>query len=55
MRAVSPIHFIVENGNITLVGLVGSRKDREHVGIAAGKVPGVIKVTNELRIRKTNL
>lgn len=52
MGAVPPIHIIVKNGNITLVGVVDSEGDKNLAGIAANGVPGAFKVTNELAVQK---
>ena len=52
MGAVPPIHIIVKNGNITLVGIVDSESDKEIAGIAANGVPGSFKVTNDLVVGK---
>ncbi|HLJ13334.1 MAG TPA: BON domain-containing protein [Bryobacteraceae bacterium] len=49
-RAVPPIHIIVKNGNVTLVGVVSNEGDKNVAGIAANGVPGVFKVTNDLRV-----
>jgi hyperosmotically inducible protein len=50
MGAVPPIHIIVKNGNITLVGVVDSETDKNLAGIAANGVPGSFKVTNDLTV-----
>lgn len=50
LGAVPPIHIIVKNGNITLVGVVDSESDKNLAGIAANGVPGAFKVTNDLTI-----
>jgi hyperosmotically inducible protein len=47
-----PIHIIVKNGNVTLVGVVLNEMDRNVAGIQANSVPGVFSVTNNLRIEK---
>lgn len=52
MRAVPPIHIIVKNGNVTLVGVVSNEGDKNVAGIAANGVSGVFKVTNNLRVVK---
>ncbi len=52
LRAVPPIHIIVKNGNITLVGVVASEADKNEAGIYANGVPGVFSVTNNLRVEK---
>jgi len=52
LRAASPIHIIVKNGNITLVGNVAMQADKDLAGIAANEVPGTFKVTNNLKVEK---
>jgi hyperosmotically inducible protein len=52
MGAVPPIHIIVKNGNITLVGVIDSDADKNLAGIAANGVPGSFKVTNDLTVGK---
>jgi hyperosmotically inducible protein len=47
-RAVPPIHIIVKNGNITLVGVVASEADKNLAGIAAQGVSGAFNVENKL-------
>ena len=50
--AVPPIHIIVKNGNITLIGAVDTEVDKNLAGIAANGVPGAFKVTNDLAVEK---
>ena len=50
IMAVPPIHIIVENGNVTLEGLVGTAVERTIAGAQANGVPGVFSVTNTLRV-----
>ncbi len=50
VRAVPPIHIIVENGHVTLVGAVGSQADKNIAGVRANGVPGTFSVTNDLRV-----
>jgi hyperosmotically inducible protein len=52
LGAVPPIHIIVKNGNITLVGVVDSQGDKDLAGVAANGVPGAFKVTNDLVVGK---
>jgi len=49
-QAVPPIHIVVNNGRITLVGVVASQADKNLAYIQAQRVPGVFSVTNELRM-----
>jgi hyperosmotically inducible periplasmic protein len=50
LQAVPPIHIIVKNGNVTLVGVVASEMDKNVAGIRANGVNGVFNVSNKLRI-----
>lgn len=52
MGAVPPIHIIVKNGNITLIGVVDNEGDKTIAGIAANGVSGAFGVTNELVVQK---
>ena len=45
-----PIHIIVRNGRITLMGVVDSEVDRRMAEIRAREIPGVFSVENELTI-----
>jgi hyperosmotically inducible protein len=49
MQAVPPIHIIVENGNVTLEGVVANEGDKNVANIQANGVSGVFSVTNNLR------
>jgi len=49
VRAVPPIHIIVENGNVTLEGVVQNSMDKNVAFIQANGVSGVFQVTNNLR------
>jgi hyperosmotically inducible protein len=50
MRAVPPIHIIVNNGNVTLEGVVARQMDKQVAGMQANGVSGVFSVTNNLRV-----
>jgi len=50
LQAVPPIHIIVENGNVTLVGVVASQGDMDIARIRANGVSGVFSVENKLRL-----
>ena len=50
LRAVPPIHIIVKNGKVTLVGVVANAGDKNLAGIVANGVPGTFGVTNDLRV-----
>lgn len=47
---IPSIHIIVDNGNVTLVGAVANKMDREIAYLQAMSVPGVFSVKNELRV-----
>lgn len=44
------IHIIVDNGHVTLVGVVDNEGDKNIANIRANTVPGVFSVTNNLRV-----
>jgi hyperosmotically inducible periplasmic protein len=44
------IHIIVDNGHVTLIGVVDSQADKNLANIRANTVPGVFSVTNNLRV-----
>src|SRR5262245_33804922 len=50
MRAMPPIHIVVENGRVTLKGAVATQLESQLASNAANQVPGVFEVRNELRI-----
>ena len=50
MQAVPPIHIVVSNGKVTLVGVVDSENDKNLAGIRAKSVGGTFSVDNELRV-----
>lgn len=50
LQAVPPIHIIVENGNVTLEGVVANEMDKNLAEVRAKGVPGVFSVTNNLRV-----
>ncbi|HUA60405.1 MAG TPA: BON domain-containing protein [Verrucomicrobiae bacterium] len=45
-----PIRIIVENGHVTLKGVVGNEMDRTMAFMQANRVPGVFSVTNHLQL-----
>jgi hyperosmotically inducible protein len=51
-QAIPPIHIIVDNGHVTLVGIVDSAADKNLAGIRANQVAGVFSVTNDLVVGK---
>jgi hyperosmotically inducible protein len=50
MQSVPPIHIIVDNGKVTLEGVVSTQGDKDLGGIRANTVSGVFSVTNNLRV-----
>jgi hyperosmotically inducible protein len=50
MQAVPPIHIIVDNGKVTLEGVVGTQADKDRANIQANSVTGVFSVVNNLRV-----
>lgn len=50
LRAVPPIHLIVENGKVTLEGVVANEMDKNIAGVQANTVNGVFSVENNLRV-----
>ena len=47
-----PIHIIVKNGKITLLGVVDNESDKTVAGMRAREVPGSFGIENELVIEK---
>jgi hyperosmotically inducible periplasmic protein len=47
LQAIPPIHIIVENGHVTLAGVVATEADRNIANIQANGVPGVFSVKND--------
>lgn len=43
-----PIHIIVQNGRVTLLGVVDSENDKTVAGLRAREVPGTFDVANQL-------
>lgn len=52
MGALPPIHIIVKNGHVTLMGVVANQFDKNVAGIRANGVPNVFSVTNDLQVEK---
>jgi hyperosmotically inducible periplasmic protein len=46
-----PIRIVVDNGHVTLVGVVLNQGDREIIYQRANGVPGVFSVTNDLQVQ----
>jgi osmotically-inducible protein OsmY len=47
-----PIRILVNNGHVTLAGVVANQGDKNLAFIRANGVPGVFSVTNDLRIER---
>ena len=52
LRAVPPIHIIVNNGKVTLEGVVARQMDKQIAGVQANGVHGVFSVTNNLQVEE---
>ena len=50
----APIRITVVNGNVTLSGVVMNQSDKNVAGIQANTVPGVFKVTNNLKVESSS-
>ncbi|MFL6439740.1 MAG: BON domain-containing protein [Terriglobales bacterium] len=50
MGAVPSIHIIVDNGHVTLKGVVDNQADDTQAKMAANQVPGVFSVKDELQV-----
>ena len=48
------LHIVVNNGHVTLEGVVANEGDKRWAYIAASQVPGVFSVTNNLRTDRDN-
>jgi hyperosmotically inducible protein len=52
IQSVPSIHIIVENGHVTLKGIVANQMDSQLAQMAANGVSGVFEVKNELQIEE---
>ena len=52
LRAVPPIHIIVNKGHITLEGVVARQMDKQIAGVQANGVHGAFSVTNNLVVEE---
>ena len=50
---VPPIHIIVDNGHVTLEGVVANQTDKNIAGLRANGVAGVFSVDNRLRVEQS--
>lgn len=53
LQAVPSIHIIVDNGKVTLDGVVAQDADRSVANLQANSVPGVFSVQNNLRVENS--
>ena len=53
-RATPPIHIIVKNGTVALEGVVATKVEYAQVKAAAGNVPGVFSVKNNVHVGSTD-
>jgi hyperosmotically inducible protein len=53
IQPVPPIHIIVKNGHVDLVGVVRTQTDKDSAFIRANGVPGVFSVENKLQVEKS--
>lgn len=52
LGALPTIHIIVNNGHVTLKGIVSSAMDKQLAFVRANAIPGVFSVTNELQVER---
>ena len=52
-QAYPSIHIIVDNGHVTLTGVVDNAMDKQIAGMRANGVPNVFSVTNNLQVVKS--
>jgi hyperosmotically inducible protein len=52
LRAVPPIHIIVDQGHVTLEGVVAKQMDKQVAEMQAKTVANVFSVTNNLRVEE---
>jgi hyperosmotically inducible protein len=52
LRAVPPIHIIVNKGHVALEGVVARSMDKQVAGMQANQVSGVFSVTNNLQVEE---
>jgi len=50
LRAVPPIHIVVDNGHVKLEGVVARQMEKQVAGMQANSVSGVFTVENNLRV-----
>ncbi|MGE0882024.1 MAG: BON domain-containing protein [Blastocatellales bacterium] len=52
-QPIPSIHIIINNGRLTLKGVVNSKADSDIARVKAGGVPGLFEVKNELQIESS--
>jgi osmotically-inducible protein OsmY len=52
IQSVPPIHIIVKNGHVNLVGMVRTQADKDDAFIRANGVSGVFSVENNLQVEQ---
>ena len=50
LQSVPPIHIVVQNGDVTLEGVVGAAMEKNIADLQTTGVPGVFSVVNNLRV-----
>lgn len=53
IQPVPPIHIIVKNGHVNLVGVVRTQAEKDDAFIRANGVPGVFSVQNNLQVEQS--
>jgi hyperosmotically inducible protein len=53
LQAVPPLHIIVKNGHVTLVGVLATDAERNVAFMEARTVPGIFSVTNKVRVERS--
>ncbi|HEX6805952.1 MAG TPA: BON domain-containing protein [Terriglobales bacterium] len=53
LGVIQPIRIIVENGHVTLMGVVDNQTDKNIAGIRANSVPGIFSVDNQLQVARS--
>jgi osmotically-inducible protein OsmY len=51
-QVVAPIHIIVDNGHVTLTGVVNTELEKQVAGVRASSSMSFGKVTNDLRVEQ---
>ena len=52
IQAIPSVHIIVNNGQLTLEGVVNNEADKNIANMRAKSVPGVFSVTSNIRVEK---